>query len=236
MRLINLGKRGQVLKNRSILLFSLVLISVILGACASPNNDAASGAVLTEAALIAAEGLTQTAAVAPPTSTATEPLPTATNTNTPAPTATQAATGQAGTAAVTATQQQSGGGSVGCLRANFEIETIPDGTQFFVGRQFTKTWRLKNIGSCTWTPAFSAVWIQGDLMGAKAVVPFTDFTDVDTPPGGYVVVSVDFEAPDDPGHYKGYWMLRSADGISFGLGANGREWFWVDIEAKEEVD
>jgi hypothetical protein len=224
------------LKNKSVFLFSFILISLVLGACASPSNDAASGAVLTEAALIAAEGLTQTAAVAPPTATATEVLPTSTNTNTPAPTATQAATQQGGSPAVTATQQQSGGGgNVGCLRANFEIETIPDGTQFFIDREFTKTWRLKNVGSCTWTPGFSAVWIQGDLMGANSVIPFTEFTDVDIPPGGYVIVSINFEAPSPAGRHKGYWMLRSADGITFGLGTNGREWFWVDIESREPV-
>ena len=125
---------------------------------------------------------------------------------------------------------------MGCLRANFEIETIPDGTQFFVGKAFTKTWRLKNVGSCTWTPAFSAVWIQGDLMDADAVVSFTDFTTVDIPPGGYVMVSIDMEAPSPAGHYKGYWMLRSADGITFGLGANGKEWFWVDIESLAPAD
>ncbi len=224
------------MKNRRIFLFSFILISLILGACASPDNGAASGAVLTEAALIAAEGLTQTAAAAPPTATATEVLPTATNTNTPAPTATQAATTQGGSPAVTATQQQqSGGGATGCLRANFEIETIPDGTQFFIGREFTKTWRFKNVGSCTWTQAFSAVWIQGDLMGSEAVIPFTEFTDVDIQPGGYVTVSITFEAPSPAGHYKGYWMLRSADGITFGLGTNGREWFWLDIESRDPV-
>lgn len=225
------------MKNRKIVLFSFILISLILGACASPDNDAASGAVLTEAALIAAEGLTQTAAVAPPTSTATEVLPSPTDTNTPAPTATQAATQQGGTPALTATQQQQsgGGGNAGCLRANFEIETIPDGSQFFIGREFTKTWRFKNVGSCTWTQSFSAVWIQGDLMGAEAVISFSEFTDVDIQPGGYVVVSITFEAPSPAGHYKGYWMLRSADGITFGLGTNGREWFWLDIESRDPV-
>src|SRR5690349_12154805 len=29
--------------------------------------------------------------------------------------------------------------------------TIPDGTIFSPGAQFTKTWRLQNIGTCTWT-------------------------------------------------------------------------------------
>ena len=32
--------------------------------------------------------------------------------------------------------------------------TVPDGTQFAPGEVFTKTWRLKNIGTCTWTPDY----------------------------------------------------------------------------------
>ena len=29
--------------------------------------------------------------------------------------------------------------------------TVPDGTEFTQGETFTKTWRLKNRGTCTWT-------------------------------------------------------------------------------------
>jgi hypothetical protein len=213
------------------LIFFLIAASLLLGACASGGSGEASNAVLTEAALIAAQGLTQTAAVVPPTATPTQVPPTATATQ-PQPTATQAATtGGATSGQATATVQPQTGGNVGCLRANLEIETIPDGEQIPQEKVFTKTWRLKNVGSCTWTPAFSLVFIQGDLMGAKAVIAFSDFTDLDIPPNGYVMASVELAAPKPAGHYKGYWMLRSADGITFGLGSNGRDWFWVDIES-----
>ena len=30
--------------------------------------------------------------------------------------------------------------------------TVPDGSAFNVNESFTKTWRLKNRGTCTWTP------------------------------------------------------------------------------------
>src|SRR5512140_2447803 len=32
--------------------------------------------------------------------------------------------------------------------------TIPDGTQLSVNEVFTKTWRLQNRGTCTWTPDY----------------------------------------------------------------------------------
>ena len=56
------------------------------------------------------------------------------------------------------------------------------------------------------------------------------FTEVEILPGQYAMIEVDMQAPSDPGTYKGYWMLRAADGTFFGLGANGKEWFWVSIQ------
>lgn len=129
--------------------------------------------------------------------------------------------------------QQPQTGNVPCLRANLEIETIPDGTEINVGTTFTKTWRIKNTGSCTWTAAFSAIWIQGDLMEADSVVPLTT---KDIPPGDYALISVNMKAPNPAGPHKGYWMLRSADGITFGIGTTGKEWFWVDIKSLAVVD
>src|SRR5688572_33446410 len=32
--------------------------------------------------------------------------------------------------------------------------TVPDGTQLSAGEVFTKTWRLQNRGTCTWTPDY----------------------------------------------------------------------------------
>lgn len=222
----------------NIFLFTVVLASFVLGACGS-TEAGTSSAVLTEAAIIYSESLTQTAAVAPPTATATVASPTPTNTT--APTFTPTVTGTPPTAtpaAATATPSTGGatGGTSGnapCLRASFEIETIDDGTEFYVGTLFTKTWRLKNTGTCTWTAGFNAVWVQGELFGADSVTPFTD---KDIPPGGYALISINMKAPGPAGHYKGYWMLRSNDGVFFGVGTGGKEWFWVDIQTKAVPD
>lgn len=35
--------------------------------------------------------------------------------------------------------------------------TVPDGTKYEPGETFEKTWRLKNIGTCTWTISYSLV-------------------------------------------------------------------------------
>jgi hypothetical protein len=107
--------------------------------------------------------------------------------------------------------------------------TIADGTTFAPGTHFKKTWRLQNIGVCTWTTDYDLVFVDGNGMDAFASVslPKAVF------PGELVDVSVDFTAPDSKGNYRGYWMLRNANGLRFGLGANADSPFWVDIKVIE---
>ena len=49
-----------------------------------------------------------------------------------------------------------------CDMAQFVADvTIPDGTTLAPGATFAKTWRLKNIGSCTWTTSYAVVFTGG---------------------------------------------------------------------------
>ncbi|NUQ84841.1 MAG: hypothetical protein HUU11_09020, partial [Anaerolineales bacterium] len=50
--------------------------------------------------------------------------------------------------------------------------TVPDGAKYEPGATFKKTWRLKNIGTCTWTTSYSLVFDSGAQMGAPASVSF----------------------------------------------------------------
>jgi hypothetical protein len=103
---------------------------------------------------------------------------------------------------------------------------VKDGTIFLPGTEFTKTWRLKNIGGCTWTKEYDLVFVDGDGMNAYATVPFTD-TAV---PGETIDLSVKLRAPDKGGSYKGFWQLRNANGIVFGYGDDATSPFWVEID------
>jgi len=98
-----------------------------------------------------------------------------------------------------------------CNQATFISETIPDNTVFQPGEEFTKSWRLKNTGTCTWNPNYSFVFYSGDrLSGAKT-------TDLDeyVEPGETIDILVDMTAPSDPDTYTGYWKLQDDDGINF---------------------
>ncbi len=119
--------------------------------------------------------------------------------------------------------------SVPCNKAEFVTDvTVPDGSDFSVFETFTKTWRLRNVGTCTWTSDYRVVFDRGDQMLAPDSAPLSGGSVL---PGGTVDVSVPMEAPGTPGTYKGYWKLRDAGGVLFGVGASGNVAFWVEIES-----
>ncbi len=107
--------------------------------------------------------------------------------------------------------------------------TIPDGTTFQPGETFTKIWRVKNRGTCTWTPDYTLVFNGGDQMGGTTSVRVPGYI----APGQSVDVSVTLTAPSNPGSYKGYWILRNASGALFGTGDKANTSIYVDIRVKQ---
>jgi len=116
-------------------------------------------------------------------------------------------------------------------RAGFGGETIPDGTEFSPGDDFTKTWTLINTGSCTWDSDYSLVFVDGSRMGGASPIGLAE----KVPPGDQIMLSVDLQATDSPGTYQGNWMLMDGDGVTFGLGNNGLTPFWVRIEVVQTI-
>lgn len=112
-----------------------------------------------------------------------------------------------------------------CDWAQFVADvTVPDGTRYAPGTTFQKTWRLKNIGTCTWTKSYSLVFDSGDRFGAQDV----NFP-IDVPPGATVDLSLNMTAPSAAGHYFSYWRLKNASGVIFGIGSTANRSFWADI-------
>lgn len=107
--------------------------------------------------------------------------------------------------------------------------TVEDGAVFKPGETFTKVWRLKNRGTCTWTPDYTLVFNGGDLMGGTTSVRLPGYV----APGQTIDVSVTFTAPTNPGSYKGYWILRNTSGVLFGSGDKANAPVYVDIRVKQ---
>jgi hypothetical protein len=116
------------------------------------------------------------------------------------------------------------GGSLCTASASFVSETIPDGTITAAGSTFTKIWRIKNTGTCSWDSSWKFVYVSGDLMGGSSFYNFPQ----PTAPGDTVDVPVVFTAPQDGGSYRGYWKIKSPWGLVFGDSGSGNP-FWVDI-------
>ncbi|MCH7481026.1 MAG: hypothetical protein IIC79_06505 [Chloroflexi bacterium] len=143
-----------------------------------------------------------------PTADPTDPLPTAANTSVPTGVPTQETV---------------------CDLAGFVTDvTIPDGTEMSPAENFTKTWRLVNNGTCSWTSGYQLVFFGGDQMGGPSSQQLTN-TVINS--GQSVDISVDLTAPGAAGTYKGDWKIKNPSGEIFAL--NGGVPFFVEINVVE---
>lgn len=103
--------------------------------------------------------------------------------------------------------------------------SVPDGSVFYPGQEFVKTWRIINGGSCTWTMLYKYSYYSGNSMGAHQANRL--ITEVQ--PGQTVDISVPFIAPFTGGEYEGSWMMQDEAGNFFGMGLNADAPFYVKI-------
>ena len=94
--------------------------------------------------------------------------------------------------------------------------TIADGSYVAPGSTFTKTWRIRNNGTTTWTTNYRLVFVSGTQMSAQNSVNLP----YNVGPGQTVDISVQMTAPTTSGSYKSSWMLVNESGKQFGVGAN----------------
>ena len=189
--------------------FFLLLLTVQL-ACNLPSDASTPDPFATLNGLYTASAQTQTAAststpgLPPPTVVTLAGSPTATNppvTFSPAPVSR-------------------------CDAAEFLADvTYPDGSIVPRNTTFVKIWRIRNVGTCTWSTSYSIAFASGDSMGASASVSMPGSVS----PGQYIEIPVTLKSPGNDGNYRGYWKLRNASGGLFGIGGAADAAFWVDI-------
>ena len=103
--------------------------------------------------------------------------------------------------------------------------TYPDGSLVTRNNSFVKIWRIKNIGTCSWTPSYALVFFGGDAMSGPSAVALNGNVN----PGETIELAATLSAPSKDGNYRGYWKLRNASGTLFGFGAQSDTAFWVDV-------
>jgi len=158
--------------------------------------------IRTQAVQTFSADLTQTAILAPTNTPAA--------TLTPAPTFPPLATSTGGIPL--ATQATTVGGVTACYGMTFVSDvTVPDNTQMNPGQAFTKTWKLKNSGTCAWDAGFKFAFTGGNAMGGVAyTLPSA------VAAGAVVDISVAMTAPTTAGKAQGNWRMTTAGGDFFG--------------------
>lgn len=188
------------MKNR--LALSLALVALLLSACGLSETDV-------QATVTVAQGNAVGTVHAQYTQIALlTPSPTNTLAATPTPMATA-------TTFATATTAVLGGGAPtgGCDVMTFVADvTVSDGEQITGGTAFTKTWQLRNDGTCDWSTAYQVIYSSGEQMGGPSSQPLAS----PIPVGSTGTVSVNLVAPTTPGEYTGWWAIANAAGQPFG--------------------
>jgi hypothetical protein len=89
--------------------------------------------------------------------------------------------------------------------------TIPDNTVIAPYTPFTKTWSVRNTGTCDWTTFYKLKFYSGNKMnGHMAAVTSTVYA------GQMTTFSIEMQAPETPGTYTGTWSMINDKGFYFG--------------------
>lgn len=150
--------------------------------------------------------LTPSATLIPSATPTIIPLPT----HTLAPTVTPGATLTA-TQGVTTIQATATPVTATVNLAEWVSQTIADDSVFAPGEAFTITWRLKNVGTSTWTETYMLRFFSGNAFGAPVEVPLEQ----EVLPGATIDISLKMKAPALPGDYRTDWVLSTESRSNF---------------------
>ena len=121
-----------------------------------------------------------------------------------------------------------------CINSAEFIEdvTVPDEMVFDPGESFTKVWRLKNTGTCTWNRSYRVVSSGLFHMGGSQYAYLTGNVE----PGETVDISMDLTAPVVYGDFKSEYLLVDGNGNRFGItGTRTKKEmpFWLKIKVSD---
>ena len=97
--------------------------------------------------------------------------------------------------------------------------SLPNRTVLVPNMNATKTWRIKNTGTCTWDSTYTFNYVKGSVLGPTSVK-----INKLVGPGESYEISVDLVTPAANGEYTSWWQMRSPNGTNFG------QTIWYDIQ------
>jgi len=220
------------IKSKSLLKLSLfVLVVILLVSCNMPADTNETAQQTAAAQTVDASIQDQ------PTNTPEPPKPTET-TSADGQTGDQGGQ-QSGEITPTVAQEESPtptqtGDEIGDDVAEFIADiTIPDYSEFKAGETITKTWRVRNAGTTTWSTDYTVVFEKGEKLGAPTSINLPKSVG----PNQFVDISIDFEVPSAAGEYSSYWNLKNPDGQKVGVAEEGKYFtMFMIIRSVDETD
>jgi hypothetical protein len=91
---------------------------------------------------------------------------------------------------------------------------IAEGQTFDPDESFQVIWTIENTSECAWSAGYALKLIGGDINAAESLLPLG----IAIAPGGTVTLSVDMQAPSQPGNYVSAWKMQNPQGREFGQG------------------
>ena len=102
--------------------------------------------------------------------------------------------------------------------------TIPDETVLSAGEAFVKTWKVRNVGTCTWNESYRLTFANGDQMSSPLSISLSE-----TAPEETLQISVNLIAPATNGSYTGIYQFKNAQGEVFNIGALDHIWLKIIV-------
>jgi hypothetical protein len=220
----------NLMKNKTIAgILALTMILTFLAGCsgqtdATPTTDpkmvytqvAQQAAQTVAAQTTNAAKLTPKASNTPqPTDIPATPVNTATKpATTPGAGTPTVGTPAAGTPAATkpaATATSNGTAAAVPDKALYVSQTVADGTTIKQNTGFEMTWRIKNVGTTTWTSNYTIRLYAGNRLGVA------DFKlGKSVAPNATTDITVHMTAPTTSGTFVSYWVISNLDLVNFG--------------------
>ncbi|HET9908622.1 MAG TPA: NBR1-Ig-like domain-containing protein [Anaerolineales bacterium] len=102
--------------------------------------------------------------------------------------------------------------------------TIPDNSNVTGGTLFTKTWRIRNTGTCTWGSGYTLSHYSDEEMGAPEAIPLNV-----TQPGQEIDISVDLRAANAVGTHRGNFVIKNPAGLIMQIDNDSRLWVIINV-------
>jgi len=112
-----------------------------------------------------------------------------------------------------------------CIHAELVSEYPPDRTVFKPNTSFTKSWTIKNVGTCTWDTSYQLIFWSGELLGGSTYYNLPEVV----LPDDDITISIILQSPGSEGIYRGYWRLKAPWNEVFGVGQYSQA-FYAEIQ------